>query len=151
MTILRGHDLLVAAEAVARIAHHGQVRVGGEPYINHPRRVADHLWTVGPETEAAGWLHDVVEDSAITLDQLEAAGFPKVVLNAVDSVTRREGETYFAMIERACSDPIGRVVKLADNADNSSEESMMHLPEKRRVSQMKRYTKARRLLMGDDA
>ena len=74
----------------------------------------------------AAVLHDVVEDSAWTLDQLLQERFSKTVIQAVDSVTSRPVEDYDALIQRALKNPIGRRVKLAglkDNCDLSCIES----------------------------
>lgn len=95
----------------------------------------------------AGLLHDVVEDSDITLDDLRADGFPEAVISAVDSVTRRDGELYRDMIARAAADPIGRLVKLADNAHNSSPERLAALDEPVRTGLARRYAKARAVLL----
>lgn len=75
---------------------------GGAPYIEYPAFVADRVrWLGGDEVEvAAAWLHDVVEDTPVSLDAL-AEVFPARVVEAVDGLTRREGELYFDYIERA--------------------------------------------------
>lgn len=104
------------AKTVAALAHHGQVDKGGEPYIDHPARVAA---AVPIDCGAAAWLHDVVEDCAVTLDALAAAGFTRRTLDAVDALTRREGESYRAYVARCALNPTARVVKLADLDDNS--------------------------------
>jgi hypothetical protein len=67
----------------------------------------------------AAVLHDVVEEGGVTLEQLRAAGFADVVVEAVDALTKREGEDYEAFIRRAALNPIAREVKLADLRDNS--------------------------------
>jgi (p)ppGpp synthase/HD superfamily hydrolase len=66
-------------------------------------------------------LHDVVEDSDYTPDDLRQRGFPEEVIDAIDALTRREsdGETYDAFIERAGRNPLARRVKIADLEDNS--------------------------------
>jgi (p)ppGpp synthase/HD superfamily hydrolase len=106
--------------ALATHAHRGQFDKAGVPYIEHPRAVGNALFDQGAGENAvhAGWLHDVVEDTPVTLEILAALGYPPEVLNAVDSVTRREGETYMTMIRRAAADPLGCVVKMADNRHN---------------------------------
>ncbi len=88
-------DQITAAQQVASDAHAGQTDKAGRPYLDHPRRVAAHVagTTDDPDAVAAAWLHDVVEDTAITLDQLRALGFPETVIDAVDALTRRPGPT----------------------------------------------------------
>jgi hypothetical protein len=64
-------------------------------------------------------LHDVIEDTDLALNQFAAEGFPGYVLEALESVTRRDGETYEAFVARAAKNPIGRRVKYADPQDNA--------------------------------
>lgn len=139
------------AKGIAYAAHYGVERViTHEGYINHPRRVAEAVVQYGEDHVIVAWLHDVVEDTEITLDYLLEIGFSKVVVDAVDSVTKRHGETYMDMVRRAKANPIGRIVKLADNADNSSDLHRMELIDKERYDfQVARYTKARILLLED--
>lgn len=108
---------LERAIALAATAHEGQTDKAGAPYILHALRVMLRLETT--EERIAAVLHDVVEDCGWTLDQLRAQGFPEPAIEAIDSVTRRESETYEEFVLRAKAHPIGRRVKLADLADNS--------------------------------
>jgi (p)ppGpp synthase/HD superfamily hydrolase len=104
------------AIALAVEAHRGQRDKAGQTYILHPLRVMMRL-----ETEAermAAILHDVVEDTPYTLARLRGLGYPEEVLGALDCLTKREGETYEAFIERVRPHPLARRVKLADLEDN---------------------------------
>lgn len=134
------------ARALAAAAHHGQVDKAGKPYIDHPRIVAEALEPHGDLAVMAGWLHDVVEDSPVTLERLADMGFPPEVVSAVDSVTRREDETYMDLIRRAAADPIGRLVKLADNATNSDEARLALLDEATADRLRRKYARAREVL-----
>jgi (p)ppGpp synthase/HD superfamily hydrolase len=87
------------------------------PYVLHPLRMMLSVDT--PEARMAAVLHDVVEDTAVTLEQLRDEGFPDSVLAAVEALTKHEGEDYEAFIQRAGAYPIARKVKLADLRDNS--------------------------------
>ena len=107
---------LERAIEIAASAHAGQVDKAGNPYILHPLRVMLSLASI--EERIAGVLHDVVEDTRITLDDLRSEGFSEAVLAALESVTKRDGEDYATFVLRAAADPIGRRVKLADLADN---------------------------------
>ena len=107
---------LEEAIRIALEAHRGQKDRAGAPYLLHPLRVMLRLRT-DPERMAAV-LHDVVEDTAWTLDDLRARGFPAEVIEAVDRLTRRPGEPYDAVVERAAAHPVARRVKLADLEDN---------------------------------
>jgi len=101
---------------IAVDAHHGQRDRGGAPYILHPLRMMLRVHTDAERMAAV--LHDVVEDSAWTLDDLRARGFADEVVAAVDALSRREGEDYGAFVERAAAHPVARRVKLADLEDN---------------------------------
>src|SRR5690606_9860935 len=100
---------LERALAIAAEAHAGQRDKGGAPYVLHPIRVMLRL-DATPD-RIAGVLHDVVEDSAWTLDSLRAEGFSEEVVRAIDHLTRREGEPYEAFVRRAGEDPIAARVK----------------------------------------
>ncbi len=104
------------AIALAVQAHRGQVDRAGQPYILHSLRVMLRLQ--GEIAQIVGVLHDVVEDSDLTLDDLRQMGYPEVVIRALDAVTRRDGESYEAFVERSAAHPLGRQVKLADLEDN---------------------------------
>lgn len=135
------------ADRLAQAAHHGQVDKAGNPYIEHVRAVAAQLVDHGPNAVMAGLLHDVVEDTHITLDDLRELGYPDEVVNAVDSVSRREGETYMDMVRRAAADPLGRLVKLADNANNSDPARLALLDPEQADWFRQKYAKARAVLV----
>ena len=105
--------------ALAQEAHLGQAdKLGRDYFTAHLTPIATMLREFGPEAEAAGWLHDIIEDTHHTGDTLRAASVPDAVVAAVESVTKIEGEPYEGLIDRACADPIGRLVKLVDNTWN---------------------------------
>jgi (p)ppGpp synthase/HD superfamily hydrolase len=110
------------AKALARIAHHGQTRMDGvEPFINHPARVATRLASDPATTWGevlAAWLHDVVEDTAVTFADLQDFGFDEEVISIVIALTRDDYETYAEYIERVAKNRSAVRVKLADLADN---------------------------------
>ena len=88
--------------------------------------VSQDLRLTDPDARVVALLHDVVEDTGVTLDDLAALGFPAAVLAGVDAVTRRkdakeEEEDYFDFVRRAAADPLGRQVKRADLLDNLDE------------------------------
>ncbi|AKJ01043.1 HD domain-containing protein [Archangium gephyra] len=104
------------AIALAVEAHRGQRDKAGQTYILHPLRVMMRLET---DTERmVAILHDVVEDSPWTLERLRGLGYPEEVLGALDCLTKREGESYEAFIERVLPHPLARRVKRADLEDN---------------------------------
>lgn len=101
---------------LAAVAHTGQVDKAGEAYILHPLRVMLRLKDA--DERMAAVLHDVVEDSEVSLDDLRRAGYPDRVVAAVDSLTRRADEDYFDFIRRAAADPVAAAVKRADLLEN---------------------------------
>lgn len=113
-----GLVLLQDAMAIMRDAHSGQVDKSGEPYVKHPLRMAAHFILVD-DVEAAivASLHDTVEDTWVTLGYLESY-FPDDIIQAVDAITRLDGEVYRQYIKRVCQNDIARRVKKADVEDN---------------------------------
>jgi hypothetical protein len=107
---------LESAIRVAVAAHAGQADKGGAPYITHPLRLMAAVDGDGAKIVAV--LHDVVEDTAVTLDDLRREGFSADILAAVDCVTHRRGEPYADYVVRCKGHPLARQAKLADLADN---------------------------------
>ena len=112
---MQAHPLAHAIRIAAEV-HEGQLDKAGEPYILHVLRVM--FGCQSPEAQVAGALHDVVEDSDWTLDDLRREGFSETVVGIVDALTRREGEDYFDFARRAAAAALGREVKRADLLDN---------------------------------
>jgi (p)ppGpp synthase/HD superfamily hydrolase len=104
------------AIALALEAHRGQRDKAGQTYVLHPLRVMLRLETEAERMTAV--LHDVVEDSPYTLERLRGLGYPEEVLSALDCLTKREGESYEAFVERVRPNALARRVKLADLEDN---------------------------------
>jgi len=119
------------AEELATKAHEGQVRkFTKEPYINHPKRVAKYVleYIKGKSMffhptvyETVAWLHDAVEDSDLTIEDLYEMDFPVQVILGVQAVTRNPNENYFEFIKRCMHDKVGIFVKIADLTDNMSD------------------------------
>ena len=108
------------AVAVAAMAHADQVDKAGNAYITHPIRVMQRCEADGLEAQIVGVLHDVVEDTWVTLAMLRDFGFSARIVDAVDAISQRKGETFFDYIRRCKEDSLAARVKLADLADNSS-------------------------------
>jgi (p)ppGpp synthase/HD superfamily hydrolase len=106
------------AIALAAHWHRGQQypSLMGEPFILHPLRVL--LQVDSDDARIVAALHDVLEDTACSMGELRRAGYSEQVIEAVDRLTRRDGEAYEAYIERIAEDPLARQVKLADLTDN---------------------------------
>jgi hypothetical protein len=105
------------ALAIAAKAHEGQKDKEGLPYILHPLRVMQSVR--GEEAQIVAVLHDVVEDTDVTLADLRAAGFSEAVLAAVECVTHSRGQPYADYVARCKANPLARQVKLGDLEDNS--------------------------------
>ncbi|HML33847.1 HD domain-containing protein [Sporomusa sphaeroides] len=108
--------MLNKAFELAKTAHAGQMDKGGRPYINHPIAVAAMVETEEEKTVAV--LHDVVEDTPVTLDELRNHGFPESVVVAIDVLTKRLGVDYGKYIERVKQNPLALSVKIADMTHN---------------------------------
>lgn len=108
--------LLAKAIDLAREAHHEQVDKAGAPYLDHPLRVMAQMQTDAEKMVAV--LHDAVEDSELTLEDLIRHGFPGDVVDAVDAITKRAGEPYEGYLARVKANPVALRVKIADMSDN---------------------------------
>lgn len=108
---------LEKAEAIASVAHEGQLDKRGRPFLAHLRRVAGCV--CGEDERIVALLHDVVEKGpGWTLGALAAKGFSPEIVAAVDALTRRAGESDEAFVARAVALPLARAVKRADLKDN---------------------------------
>lgn len=105
------------ALAIAKKAHAGQVDKAGVDYIQHPLYVASQVKTEQEKTVAL--LHDVIEDSDVTVEDLLASGLSNEVVTAVQILTKKEGQSYQEYLEKVKSNNLARVVKLADLKHNS--------------------------------
>lgn len=139
---------LERAIAIAAQAHAGQLDKAGAPYVLHPLRVMLQLATL--EERIVGVLHDVIEDTGVTEQQLREEGFSEAVLQALAAVTKREGEPYMDFVHRAAADPIGRRVKMADLTDNS-DLSRITNPTPRDFERLERYRLAIEVIRALDA
>jgi guanosine-3',5'-bis(diphosphate) 3'-pyrophosphohydrolase len=124
-------------------AHAGQLDKGLEPYILHPLRVMLQMRT--DEERTAAVLHDVVEDSEFTFSDLLAEGFSQEIVEAIEALTKREGEDRVSAAKRAAANPLARMVKLADVADNS-DLSRIPQPSQADLERLEQYRQVRRIL-----
>ena len=136
--------MLERAIEIAVEAHKGQIDKGGSPYILHPLRV---MMSVDGESEKiVGVLHDVVEDSDWTFEDLLADGFSSEVIEALKSVTKiSDNEGYDSFIQRAIRNPIGHKVKIADLRDNLDVTRISDITDKD-VKRINKYKKALKIL-----
>lgn len=108
--------LLSQAILIATTKHAGQIDKGGNPYILHPIRVALSLSTY--EEMIVGVLHDVIEDTDCTYEDLTKLGFSSEITTALECLTKRPGETKIEAAHRAASNRLACAVKIADVTDN---------------------------------
>lgn len=136
---------LEKAIAMAVKAHQGQLDRAGRPYILHPLAVMLRMET--EEAMIVAVLHDVVEDSPLTLDDLRAAGFSDAVVAAIDALSNRAGESYPDFIERLSHNPLAVQVKLGDLQDNMDIRRLPEVGEKD-IERLQKYRVAWRQLTG---
>jgi len=105
------------AMQIAYRAHHGQTDRSGVPYVFHPFHLAEQMET--EETTVAALLHDVAEDTELTLDDLREMGIPERVLEALALLTHDPAVPYLEYVARLKDNEIARAVKLADLKHNS--------------------------------
>ena len=139
-------QLLEKAIRIAVNAHANQFDKAGAPYILHPIRVMNGVKKV--LEKIVGVLHDVVEDTNITIEDLEKEGFPSEALEAIDALTRRIGESYTDFILRIKENEIARKIKIVDLRDNS-DLFRLHEIEEKHLSLIKRYHAAMKELRKD--
>ena len=141
MSVDDGAEALEIAVQLACSAHRGQQYPSpeGEPYILHLLRVM--LAVDGFRVQAAAVLHDVLEDTEVTVEELAAAGLPVDVVDAVVALTHRPGQSYDRYVEQVAADAIAREVKLADLADNlANNKRLPNAPDV--VARIERYERA---------
>lgn len=112
------HGLIAATRDFATSHHEGQTDKLGVAYIHHLADVARRVGGLAETVEAIAWLHDCVEDTAATSEQIEAL-FGKTIRDGVDAMTRRENESYFGdYLPRLMTNRNAVTVKIADASHN---------------------------------
>lgn len=131
------------ALSIAKKAHAGQVDKAGIDYIQHPLYVASQVKT--EQEKAVALLHDVLEDSDITAADLLAYGLSNEVVTAVQTLTKKKGQSYQDYLEKVKSNNLARVVKLADLKHNSDLSRLKSVSDTDR-ERVKKYKNAIRYL-----
>lgn len=137
---------LQRAIEIAVSAHAKQTRKDGSPYILHPLRLMMAVDSV--EAKMVAVLHDVVEDTNVTLDDLKSEGFSDTVMGAIRCVTHEPDVSYDDYIACIKANPLARQVKLADLTDNSNLFEIPKLGE-RDLSRLAKYHRAFKVLSCD--
>ena len=126
-------------------AHKDQLDKSGMPYVYHPFHVAEQM--TDEDTTIVALLHDVVEDSDYTVDDLQTMGFSEAVCGAITLMTHDPAIPYLDYVEKIKENPIARAVKLADLRHNSDLASLDHVDEKT-LERVEKYKAAIALLQG---
>lgn len=109
-------NLIEKSLHIALNAHAGQTDRGGTPYILHPLRLMNQMET--ENEKATALLHDVVEDSDYTFEDLREENIPGEMITAIQCLTKNEDESYDQFIGRCVGNELARKVKMADIRDN---------------------------------
>ena len=131
--------ILELALSIATEAHKGQFDKAGVDYIEHPIYVASQVDT--EEEKAVALLHDVIEDSPFTSEELLLAGLPEIVVAAVQILSKKKGQDCQIYLENVKSNPLARVVKLADLKHNSDLSRLSSVTDKD-LERLEKYKKA---------
>ncbi|MBQ8374576.1 MAG: GTP pyrophosphokinase [Clostridia bacterium] len=124
-------------------AHKNQIDKSGMPYVFHPFHLAEQM--TDEVSTVVALLHDVVEDTDYTFDDLLSMGFPTQAIDALKLLTHDDGTPYMEYVERLSSNPTARAVKLADLRHNS-DFSRLETVDERARKRREKYLKAIELL-----
>ena len=136
---------LEKAIILAATHHAGQTDKGGDPYVFHPIRLM--LKATNQAEQIVAILHDTIEETTLTLADLQTEGFSEEIVSAVDSLSRREEESYEAFILRIKQNPLARRVKILDLQDNM-DLTKSKKPTVKDKKKLEKYSKAMDVLLG---
>ena len=140
-------ELTRKAIKLAFKAHEGQLDRAGLPYILHPLHVAEQM--KDEDTCVIALLHDVIEDTDVTLENLREYGFTEVQVAGVESMTREDDEDYFEYIRDVKKNPLAVKVKLEDLKHNSDVSRMIEVTDRDR-QRLDKYKKAMEILLSEE-
>lgn len=141
-------NLVYKAMCINQDAHAGQEDKGGRPYFLHPQRVAGIISNRSREAIATALLHDVIEDTSYTFDDLREEGISEEVIAAVDALSKRKDESYNDYLGRVSENQLAVEIKLADILDNM-DTSRLKLPlTQQDIFRLDKYRKAYEFLEG---
>lgn len=140
-------DLTKKALKLSFEAHKNQVDKSGIPYVYHPFHLAEQMET--EETVIVALLHDVVEDTNFTLDDIRAMGFSKDVIEALALLTHDDSVPYMDYVKQIKGNSIARVVKLADLKHNS-DLTRLDIVDKKAIERANKYSNAINLLLENE-
>ena len=131
------------AMTLAYEAHHGQTDRSGIPYIFHPARVAENF--TNEAVACTAWLHDVVEDTDLTIQDIRLAGFGTVICDALRLLTHDKSVPYMDYVRAIAENPIAKAVKMADLQDNMDTSRLPEVDEAA-LKRLEKYREAYRIL-----
>ena len=124
-------EQITLARTIAYMAHRRQFRKDGvTPYFTHPEAVAKSLSKWNEYVIATAYLHDVLENSDLSLADLQSMGVHGEILSAVWAITHRKNESYEKYLERVSQNEIAKIVKVADIQHNLSDDPSEHQKQK---------------------
>ena len=135
------------AMKIAFDAHKNQLDKSGLPYIFHPFHLAEQM--TDEYSVCAALLHDVAEDSDITIERLTELGFPGEVISALKLLTHDKAVPYLDYVETIKTDPLARAVKLADLRHNS-DLTRLDTVDENALRRVEKYSAAIKLLLSAD-
>lgn len=138
---------LARAIALAAQYHEGQTDKGGRPYIFHPLRLM--LKALTEEEQIVAVLHDTIEDTDLTLDDLRREGFSDEIVEAIDRLSRRDDETYHEFILRIKENRLAARVKILDIQDNM-DLTRIKKPSDKDRKRLEKYSRALDTLLSHD-
>lgn len=137
---------LYKAIEIANKAHSKQFDKAGQPYILHPLRLMSQFQQTDEMVVAV--LHDVIEDSDVSLDDLTSNGFSRAVVEAIDCLSHRKGERYEEYIKRISTNILARKIKIEDLKDNMDLTRLDSVSDKD-LARIEKYHSALRVLLAE--
>jgi (p)ppGpp synthase/HD superfamily hydrolase len=135
--------MIKIAKEIATIAHKDQIDKAGKPYVNHLEAVASKV--IGTEEKTVAWLHDIFEDTDFSQDQLSVF-FPRSIVEAVEVLTKRQGEAYEDYLKRIAENPLAIKVKMAD-LEHNTDLTRFDSPSESDKTRAQKYIERRKILV----
>lgn len=140
------HNLLSKAIILATEKHYNQLDKGGNPYILHPLKVMSNVSSLDAKIVAI--LHDIIEDTDITKNDLIDLGFPNHIVLAIELLSKNNKQDYISYINSIKSNSLATEVKLADLKDNMDLSRLSSISSKD-INRVKLYKRAYNILLNN--
>ena len=138
-------EMTIKAMRLCYEAHKGQFDKGGVPYVFHPYHIAEQM--EDEEAVCVALLHDVVEDTDYTLEDIRAQGFCETIVEAVKCLTKEKGRDYMDYIDNVKKNELAKRVKLEDIKHNSDEQRLRYIDREKADRLTRKYIEAKKRLM----